>query len=78
MTYVLELSRNEDGSVALVGEAPERIRVSCELLDSADPAVVKLDDRGDIMFALSNAVLWYRRVGAVDGDDRVIEFERVA
>lgn len=78
MTYELVVSRNEDGSSTLVGDAPVRIRVSVELLNSADPALVRLDDRGDVMFTLTNAVLWYRRVGPVDGDARVIEFERVA
>lgn len=69
----------EGGSVTLVGEAPERLHVSVELLNDADPAVlVKLNDRGDIMFTLANAVLWYRRVGLVDGDSRVVEFERTA
>lgn len=78
MSYELVLRTHADGSVELVGEAPERIRVSQELLDSADPAKVVLDAQGDVMFTLTNAVLWYRRVGPVDGDARVIEFERVA
>lgn len=78
MSYDLVVHRNEDGSSTLVGDAPGLIRVSVELLNDADPAVVRLDDRGDVMFTLTNAVLWYRRVGPVDGDARVIEFERVA
>ena len=77
MSCVLSVARANDGSVVLVGEAPERIRITQELLDSADPALVKLNDRGDIMFNLSNAALWYRRVGLVD-DGRAVEFERVA
>jgi hypothetical protein len=76
-TYELVL-REHDDAVELVGEAPERIRISRELLDSAGPVLVKLNDRGDVMFNLSNAVLWYRRLGLVDGDDRVAEYERVA
>jgi hypothetical protein len=78
VTYSLELQTGKDGSTSLVGEAPQRIHVSAELLDSADPSLVTLNDRGDVMFTLANAVLWYRRVGLVDGDPRVIEFERVA
>lgn len=78
MNYALEFHRRADGSVELVGEVPERIHVSTELLDSADPAVVTLDAQGDVMFTLTNAVLWYRRIGPVDGDPRVIQFERVA
>ncbi len=78
MTYELVLERSGDGSVSLVGYAPERIRVAVELLNNADPTLIKLNDRGDIMFNLTNAVLWYRRVGIADGDPRVIEFERVA
>jgi len=74
----MELQRHPDGTVSLVGEAPERMRVTRELLDEADPVLVTVNDRGDVMFSLTNAVLWYRRVGLVDGDDRVIEFERVA
>jgi hypothetical protein len=77
VSYELTVRRADDGSVLLVGEAPERIRVSTELLNSADPTLVKLNDRGDIMFNLSNAVLWYRRVGLLDGG-RAVEFERVA
>jgi hypothetical protein len=77
VSYELTVTRADDGSVSLVGEAPERIRVSTELLNSADPTLVNLNDRGDIMFNLSNAVLWYRRVGLVDGG-RAVEFERVA
>lgn len=78
MSYELVVRDHADGSVELVGEAPERIRVSVELLNNANPALMKLNDRGDIMFSLTNAVLWYRRVGIVDGDPRVVEFERVA
>jgi hypothetical protein len=77
VTYELVLREHADGT-ELVGEAPQRIRISVELLNTADPALVKLNDRGDIMFSLTNAVLWYRRVGPVDGDARVIEFERTA
>jgi hypothetical protein len=77
VSYELTVRRADDGSVLLVGEAPERIRVSTELLNSADPTLVKLNDRGDIMFNLSNAVLWYRRAGLLDGG-RAVEFERVA
>jgi hypothetical protein len=77
VSYELSVRRADDGSVLLVGEAPERIRVSTELLNDADPTLVKLNDRGDIMFNLSNAVLWYRRVGLLDGG-RAVEFERVA
>lgn len=77
MTYELVLRDHADGSVELVGEAPSRIRVSQELLDGANPAVVSLDAQGDVMFTLTDTVLWYRRVGPVDGDARVIEFERV-
>jgi hypothetical protein len=72
------LQRDADGAVSLVGEAPQRMRVTRELIDEADSAFVTLNDRGDVMLTLSNAVLWYRRVGLVDGDDRVVEFERVA
>ncbi len=78
MSYALELQRGDDGSVSLVGEAPGRIHVSVELLNVADPSLVKLNDRGDVMFLLANATLWYRRVGLVDGDSRVVEFERTA
>jgi hypothetical protein len=78
MSYELVLRKHDDGSVELVGEALERIRISRELLDSADSVMVKLNDRGDVMFSLSNAVLWYRRLGLVDGDERVAEYERVA
>ncbi|MEU7904120.1 hypothetical protein [Actinoplanes sp. NPDC049118] len=78
MSYEL-IVRQHDTGVELLGEAPERLRIARELLDDADPAVlVKVNDRGDIMFTLTNAVLWYRRVGLVDGDHRVIEFERTA
>lgn len=77
MTYELVLHRNEDGSVKLAGDAPDRIRMSQELLGNADPAIVHLDPRGDVMFTLTNAVLWYRRVGPVD-DGLYVEFERVA
>jgi hypothetical protein len=77
VSYELALRTTADG-VELVGEAPERIHVSVELLNNADPSLVKLNDRGDIMFSLTNTVLWYRRVGLVDGDSRVVEFERVA
>jgi len=78
VSYDLVVQRADDGSVSLVGEAPGRIHVSVELLNSADPSLVKINDRGDVMFSLTNAVLWYRRVGLVDGDARCIEFERVA
>lgn len=78
MTYELVVREHADGSVELVGDAPERIHVSQELIDRANPAVLALDPQGDVMFSLTNAVLWYRRVGPVDGDVRVIEFERVA
>ncbi|NMO52017.1 hypothetical protein HH310_12520 [Actinoplanes sp. TBRC 11911] len=71
------LQRHENGTVSLVGEAPQRMRVARELLDEADSAFVTLNDSGDIMLTLTNAVLWYRRVGPVDGDPRQIEFERV-
>lgn len=77
MSYELVLRRHDTG-VELIGEAPDRIRISRELLDDAEPAVVTLDDKGGVMFTLTNAVLWYRQVGPVDGDDRVLEFERVA
>jgi hypothetical protein len=77
VSYELSVVKAEDGSVSLVGEAPERIRIGRELLDEANPELVKLNDRGDVMFNLANAVLWYRRVGLVD-DGRAVEFERVA
>lgn len=73
MTYELAV-RTTAAGVELVGDAPERIRISNELLDQADPALVKLDDRGDVMFTLTNAVLWYRRVELGGG---WVEFERV-
>jgi hypothetical protein len=78
VSYELVVQRAEDGSFSLVGDAPGLIRISVELLNSADPTLVKLNDRGDVMFSLTNAVLWYRRVGQIDADARVIEFERVA
>jgi hypothetical protein len=77
VSYELVVRRNPDGSCTLHGETPERIRVSQELLDAVDPAVVSLDAQGDVMFTLTNAVLWYRRIGPVD-DGRYVEFERVA
>lgn len=77
MSYALEIRVNADGSCSLVGEAPERIRVTQELLDAADPAVVTLDPQGDVMFTLTNAVLWYRCVGP-DDSGLYVEFERVA
>jgi hypothetical protein len=74
VTYELAVRTTASGT-ELVGEAPQRIRISTELLDKADPALVKLDDQGDVMFTLTNAVLWYRRVELGDG---WVEFERVA
>lgn len=78
MSYDLVVRRNEDGSVELVGDAPGLIRISRELLEAADPAVLALDAEGDVTFTLANAVLQYRRAGQVDADARVIEFERIA
>ena len=74
MSYELVLRKTANGT-ELVGEAPQRIRISQELLANADDAVLKLDDQGDVMFSLTNAVLWYRRVELGDG---WVEFERVA
>lgn len=72
------LQRNADGTVTLLGEAPQRMRVARELLEQADPAVLTVNELGDIMLVLNDGLLWYRRVGPVDGDDAVIEFERIA
>jgi hypothetical protein len=77
VSYALEF-RETPAGVELVGEAPERIHVTAELLNNSKPELVNLNDRGDVMFTLTNTVLWYRRVGLVDGDPRVVEFERVA
>jgi hypothetical protein len=74
VTYELVVRTTANGT-ELVGDAPERIRISTELLDQADPSLLKLDDQGDVMFTLTNAVLWYRRVEECDG---YVEFERVA
>jgi hypothetical protein len=74
VTYELVVRTTAAGT-ELVGEAPQRIRISQELLDRADPALLKLDDQGDVMFTLTNTVLWYRRVELGDG---WVEFERVA
>lgn len=75
MTYALNILRRADGSLELLGDAPPRIRISGDLLDQADPAVLSVDGDGGLMFTLANAALWYRRVGPV-GD--AVEFERVA
>ena len=74
----MALQRNGDGTVTLLGEAPQRMRVARELLEQADPAVLTVNELGDIILTLNDGLLWYRRVGPVDGDDSVIEFERIA
>lgn len=74
MIYELVVRTTANGA-ELVGDAPDRIRISNELLDKADPALLKLDDQGDVMFTLTSTVLWYRRVELGDG---YVEFERVA
>lgn len=77
MTYALELRERADGSVELVGEALERIRITQELLDAADPAVLVVHGDGGVTFTLANATLRYRCVGPAE-TGLSVEFERVA
>lgn len=77
MTYSLVLHERADGAVELVGEAPLRIRISQELLDAADPAVLAVHADGGVTFTLANATLRYRRVGPAE-NGLCVEYERVA
>lgn len=75
MSCMLSVARAVDGSVVLVGEAPECIRITQELLDSADAALMRPLGNDGVMFTLANATLIYQRVELGDG---WAEFERVA
>lgn len=78
MSYELMVREHPDGSIELAADAPARIHITQELLDCARPEVLKVGPNGDVLFTLTNAVLWYRRIGPVGGDPRMVEFERVA